>query len=145
MNAHLVGSRPVAGASTEFYIRLEDDDTGRILVCGESKQRLPIVRACVVDGSRPESSARQMPPGALETRGNAVYVNIPMGGETLAVVVARSYDPRGESNDRDRTSVYLICQSMTVIDRVGELAEGMDIQPDAERKPAGRREADRST
>jgi len=136
VNAHLVGSRPVVGASTEFYIRLDDDDTGRIFVCDGNKQRLPIVRAAVVDGNRPVSSIVQKPPGALETRANAVYVNAPMGGETLVVVVGRAlYDQFGESNDPDKTSVYLICQSMTVIDRVGELAEGMDRQPDAERKP----------
>lgn len=123
MKVSLAGNRPVVGGLVEFVVRLDDADTGRFFLLGPGRaSSMPLVRAKVCDPHRPASSVAPGFEDIVELRGRAVYVNRPMPGYQIAVAVKLSL-----ADFPLKDSVRVSAQSMTVIERVGELAQDIDL------------------
>lgn len=123
MKVSLSGNRPVVGGLVEFFVQLDDADTGRFFLIGPGRaSSIPIVRANVLDPHRPASSIAPGFEDIVELRGRAVYVNRPLFGRTIVVAVKLSLvDFPAKDN------VRVSAQSMTLVERVGELAQDIDL------------------
>lgn len=131
MLVQITGRRPVQGVGTEYQLLLEDADTGRIspyILLSLGSSTLRIIRVNVIDPSRPMSGVSLTSDGTIDVRQNAIYVNRPMRGSTLAIVLDLRWGPIAEQ-------VAFVAEKMTVIERVAELTSKVDETPGIDENP----------
>jgi hypothetical protein len=124
MKASIKRARHVVGGMTEFFVEMHDAATGRLFLLRHGGSALAIIRARVADLTHPVSSSAKGFDEVVEVRRNAVYINRPIPGRT--VVITSKLDDLEASTGERNYGIRLSAQSMTIVERVGELGDSMD-------------------